>query len=59
MFGEVKANRLYLEYGKVESVGLPMDAPILQFSKIRINLTQSSLVGGYAGLFRCLCNSEL
>ncbi len=57
MFGNVKANRLYIEYEKVESVGLSMDAPILQFSKIRINLTQSSLAGGYAGLFRCLCNS--
>lgn len=53
----MRANRLYLEYEKVESVGLPGDAPMLNFPKIRVNLACSSLAEGYSGLFSCLCNS--
>ena len=59
MLGEVKANRLYLEYEKVETVGLPNDAPMLPFTKIRANLIGSSLAGGYSGLFKTFCNPLL
>lgn len=32
---------------------------MLPFSKIRVNLVKSALVGGYTGLFRTFCNANL
>lgn len=55
----VKANRLYLEYEGVEGLGLGNTGVMLPFSKIRVNLVKSALVGGYAGLFRTFCNANL
>lgn len=56
MLENVQANRLNIEYEKVEGMGLGNDAPILRFPKIRINLSKSSLQGGYKDLFRSICN---
>lgn len=57
MLEKVKANRLYIEYEGHEGVGLAGDSiKMLPFPKIRINLTKSALIGGYMGMFRCLCN---
>jgi hypothetical protein len=35
-------------------LGVALDAPILKFSKIRINLNHSELIGGFDGLFRII-----
>ena len=59
MFTDVKANRLYLEYEKVETVGLSDDYLELTFPKIRVNLISSSLAGGYSGLFKSFCHPNL
>jgi hypothetical protein len=40
-------------------LGVPLDAPLLHFAKIRINLTHTQLVGGYEGLFRIIANENL
>jgi hypothetical protein len=55
----VKANRFYLEYEGVEGLGLGNTGVMLPFSKIRVNLVKSALVGGYGGLFRVFCNPSL
>jgi hypothetical protein len=50
---------LFIEYEKVDGIGLDSDAPILNFPKIRANLIESALVGGYSGLFAAFLNPNL
>lgn len=42
-----------------ETVGVPPDAPLLHFSKVRINLTRCDMAGGFEGLFRIIANESL
>jgi hypothetical protein len=42
-----------------ECMGVPYDAPVMRFPKIRINLTANQMVGGYEGLFRIVANDSL
>ena len=51
--------RLYIETIDKEVLGVPPDAPILKFSKIRINLTKCDMIGGFDGLFRIITNENL
>jgi hypothetical protein len=42
-----------------ETLGVPIDAPVLKFSKIRINLTRCDMIGGFEGLFKIVANENL
>ena len=42
-----------------ETLGVSLDAPMLRFSKIRINLTRCDMIGGFEGLFRIVANKNL
>lgn len=55
----VQCKRIYIEAMNKEYLGVPLDAPILRFAKIRINLTGNQMVGGYEGLFRIVANDSL
>lgn len=55
----VQCKRLYVETMDRETVGVPLDAPLLHFSKVRINLTRCDMAGGFEGLFRIIANESL
>lgn len=55
----VQCKRLYIETMDKEILGVQMDAPILNFSKIRLNLSRCDMIGGFEGLFRIIANSSL
>jgi len=40
-------------------IGVPLDAPMLNFSKIRMNLSKCDMVGGFEGLFRIITSENL
>jgi hypothetical protein len=42
-----------------EIVGVPLDAPMLNFSKIRMNLSKCDMIGGFEGLFRIITSENL
>lgn len=43
----VQCKRLYIETMDKEILGVPIDAPILNFSKIRLNLSRCDMIGGF------------
>lgn len=51
--------RLFIETMEKETLGVALDAPMLKFSKIRINLTKCDMIGGFEGLFRIIANENL
>ena len=51
--------RLYIETMDKEILGVSLDAPVMRFSKIRMNLTRCDMIGGYEGLFRIVANENL
>ena len=58
-FENVSCKRLYIETMDKEMVGVSPDAPILKFSKIRMNLTRCEMIGGFEGMFRIITNENL
>ena len=52
---EVSGRKMYIDYEGFDGVGLPEDAPPLNFYKIYANLEKSNLAGGYRDLFRVMC----
>ena len=54
---EISGTNLFLNY-KVKGVGLPQDAPIVDFKKVYINVEKTSLTG-YNELLRSLCPISL
>lgn len=59
MLENVRINKVYIEYEKVEGIGLADDAPKINSSKIRANFIQSQLLGGYTGTFQTFLNPLL
>ena len=55
----LQCKRLYIETMDKETLGVPLDAPTLKFSKIRINLSRCDMIGGFEGLFRIVANENL
>ena len=42
-----------------EVLGVPLDTPVLRFSKVRMNLTHCDMIGGFEGLFRIIASEQL
>jgi hypothetical protein len=55
----VQCKRLYVETMDKETLGVPLDAPILRFSKVRANLSRCDMIGGFEGFFRIIANENL